>query len=241
MTNAFEAEDWETVKEISAIFKHYYDCTEQSIDSNTKICLKVILSELIRVGDWHLVECFTYSIKENFYCDKQYHYRKAYSDINIYFKKILTQLVEKEDWYLIEQLIDLVKDIFTFDYPHTDYLHSAKANLKQILRQSIEKNNYDLAFKTTQLIEKYFFETDPIRRGINEIIVEQFEIEREKITSELNLRDLEHSELCRIELIMAIEEGFDVEICDQQADEIVTVKDLYDVVTGNLEEKLITV
>lgn len=62
---------------------------------------------------------------------------------------------------------------------------------------------------------------------LKEIIVEQLGVEEEKVTQEASFTDdLGADSLDVVELVMAIEERFNVEVSDDQADKIVAVSDL---------------
>lgn len=62
---------------------------------------------------------------------------------------------------------------------------------------------------------------------IKEIIMEQLGVEEDQITSEASfIDDLGADSLDTVELVMAFEEEFDVEIPDEDAEKIRTVKDV---------------
>ncbi|MDA2916265.1 acyl carrier protein [Nitrospinae bacterium AH_259_B05_G02_I21] len=66
----------------------------------------------------------------------------------------------------------------------------------------------------------------PLEKRVKEIIVEQLDVEEEQVTPEASfIDDLGADSLDTVELIMAIEEEFDVEIPDEEAEKIITVKD----------------
>ena len=66
---------------------------------------------------------------------------------------------------------------------------------------------------------------------VKEIIVEQLGVEEDEVTSKASfIDDLGADSLDTVELIMAFEEEFDVEIPDEEAEKIVTVKDAIDYV-----------
>jgi acyl carrier protein len=61
---------------------------------------------------------------------------------------------------------------------------------------------------------------------VREIIMEQLEVEAHQVTDEAKfIEDLGADSLATIELVMALEEEFDIEIPDEDADKIKTVKD----------------
>lgn len=69
---------------------------------------------------------------------------------------------------------------------------------------------------------------------VKEIIVDSLSCDEEAVVLEANLKeDLEADSLDAVELIMAVEEEFDVEIPDEKAAEMKTVKDIVDFVEAN--------
>ena len=64
---------------------------------------------------------------------------------------------------------------------------------------------------------------------IREIVVEQLGVDAEQVVPEANfVEDLGADSLDTVELIMAFEEEFDVEIPDKDAEKIKTVQDVID-------------
>lgn len=62
---------------------------------------------------------------------------------------------------------------------------------------------------------------------IRDIIVEQLSVEESMVTMETNLmKDLEADSLDAVEIIMGIEEEFEIEIPDEEAEKIQLVGDL---------------
>jgi acyl carrier protein len=69
---------------------------------------------------------------------------------------------------------------------------------------------------------------------IREVLVEQFGVDESAITLETSIvDDLGADSLDVVELIMAIEETFDIEIPDEVAEEIVTVSDAVEYLKNN--------
>ena len=69
---------------------------------------------------------------------------------------------------------------------------------------------------------------------IREIVVEQLSVDPEQVTAEANfVEDLGADSLDTVELIMAFEEEFDVEIPDTDAENIKTVQDVIDYIEAN--------
>ncbi|MBR8701207.1 MULTISPECIES: acyl carrier protein [Fusobacterium] len=68
---------------------------------------------------------------------------------------------------------------------------------------------------------------------IREIVVEQLGVEPEQVVPEANfVEDLGADSLDTVELIMAFEEEFDVEIPDTDAEKIKTVQDVIDYISN---------
>jgi acyl carrier protein len=71
---------------------------------------------------------------------------------------------------------------------------------------------------------------------IKEIIVEQLGVEESLVTLDTDLmKDLEADSLDAVEIIMAIEEEFGIEIPDDEAEKMEKVKDLVDFVDQHAE------
>lgn len=69
---------------------------------------------------------------------------------------------------------------------------------------------------------------------VKEIIVDSLSCDEDAVTLEANLKeDLEADSLDAVELIMAVEEEFDIEIPDEKAAEIKTVQDIVDYIKAN--------
>ncbi|MBQ4466610.1 MAG: acyl carrier protein [Firmicutes bacterium] len=69
---------------------------------------------------------------------------------------------------------------------------------------------------------------------IKEIIMEQLQVEESEITMDTNLmKDLSADSLDAVEIIMAIEDEYGIEIPDEEAENIQTVQDLVRFVEEN--------
>ena len=69
---------------------------------------------------------------------------------------------------------------------------------------------------------------------IRDIIAEQLDVDKESITPETNLmKDLEADSLDAVEIIMAIEDEYGIEIPDEQAEEFQVVKSIVEYVEAN--------
>ena len=72
---------------------------------------------------------------------------------------------------------------------------------------------------------------------IRDIIVEQLSVDESMVTMDTNLmKDLEADSLDAVEIIMAIEEEFDIEIPDEEAEKFQLVGDLVKYVDEHFEE-----
>jgi acyl carrier protein len=71
---------------------------------------------------------------------------------------------------------------------------------------------------------------------IKEIIVEQLGVESDQITPDASfIDDLGADSLDTVELVMAFEEEFDIEIPDEDAEKIRTFRDVITYMNANLE------
>ena len=69
---------------------------------------------------------------------------------------------------------------------------------------------------------------------VKEIIVEQLDVEESQITMEASFRDdLEADSLDVVELVMELEDEFDLEIADEEAESINTVGDAVNYIEEN--------
>lgn len=75
---------------------------------------------------------------------------------------------------------------------------------------------------------------EEIQRKVKVIIVDQLGVEEEEVTNEAHfIDDLGADSLDIVELIMALEEEFDLEIPDEEAEKIATVEDAVKWITEN--------
>jgi acyl carrier protein len=75
-----------------------------------------------------------------------------------------------------------------------------------------------------------------VQAKVTEIIVEQLGVDAEKVTLEASfVDDLGADSLDVVELVMAFEEEFNVEIPDEAAEKIATVKDAVEYLKANAE------
>jgi acyl carrier protein len=70
---------------------------------------------------------------------------------------------------------------------------------------------------------------------VKKIVVEQLGVEPEKVTPQANFaNDLNADSLDTVELVMALEEEFDIEIPDEAAEKITTVQQALDYITNKV-------
>ena len=72
---------------------------------------------------------------------------------------------------------------------------------------------------------------------IKDIIVEQLDVEEDAVTMEASItEDLGAGSLDVVDLVMSIEESFDVEIPDEEVENIKTVGDIVKYIENKVEE-----
>ncbi|MGB7518921.1 MAG: acyl carrier protein [Spirulinaceae cyanobacterium] len=70
---------------------------------------------------------------------------------------------------------------------------------------------------------------------VQTIVTEQLEVEADKVTPEASFaNDLGADSLDTVELVMALEEEFDIEIPDEAAEQIATVKNAVDYISDKV-------
>lgn len=73
-----------------------------------------------------------------------------------------------------------------------------------------------------------------VEAKVKEIIVEQLGVDAEEVTSTASfVEDLGADSLDTVELVMAFEEEFDIEIPDEEAEKIATVTDAVKYITSH--------
>ncbi|MCI9477095.1 acyl carrier protein [Anaerovoracaceae bacterium 41-7] len=73
---------------------------------------------------------------------------------------------------------------------------------------------------------------------IRSIIMDQLDVEESMVTMDTNMmKDLEADSLDAVEIIMAIEDEFDIEIADEDAEKFQLVGDLVRYVEENCEQE----
>jgi len=70
---------------------------------------------------------------------------------------------------------------------------------------------------------------------VKKIVVEQLEVDEEKVVPNATFtNDLGGDSLDIVELVMALEEEFDIEIPDEAAEKILTVQEVVDYINNNV-------
>jgi acyl carrier protein len=73
---------------------------------------------------------------------------------------------------------------------------------------------------------------------VKEIITEQLGVDEKEVTPDASfIDDLGADSLDTVELVMALEEEFDIEISDEDAEKIITVVDAINYITENAKEE----
>lgn len=71
---------------------------------------------------------------------------------------------------------------------------------------------------------------------VKKIVAEQLEVEADEVTPQSNFaNDLNADSLDTVELVMALEEEFDIEIPDEAAEQIATVQSAVDYISNKVE------
>ena len=85
---------------------------------------------------------------------------------------------------------------------------------------------------------KYRMEgNDMVFDKIREIIVEQLDVDEDKVTADASItEDLGADSLDVVDLVMSIEESFDLEIPDEEVENIKTVGDIVKFIEAKTEE-----
>jgi acyl carrier protein len=75
-----------------------------------------------------------------------------------------------------------------------------------------------------------------VEERVQKIIAEQLSVSEDQVTSEASfVDDLGADSLDTVELVMALEEEFEIDIPDEEAEKIVSVKDAVDYIKSHAE------
>jgi acyl carrier protein len=73
---------------------------------------------------------------------------------------------------------------------------------------------------------------------VKKIVIDQLGVDEDQVTPDASITDdLGADSLDRVELVMAIEQEFDIEISDEQAEKIETIQDAVNFVQEQVEEE----
>lgn len=77
-----------------------------------------------------------------------------------------------------------------------------------------------------------------IESRVKKIVVEQLGVKEDEVTTEASfVDDLGADSLDTVELVMALEEEFETEIPDEDAEKIVTIKDAVNYIVNRMEKE----
>ena len=77
-----------------------------------------------------------------------------------------------------------------------------------------------------------------VEQKVRQIIVEQLGVDESQVDNSASfVEDLGADSLDIVELVMAFEEAFEIEIPDEDAEKIATVKDAIDYIEGRISKK----
>jgi acyl carrier protein len=80
--------------------------------------------------------------------------------------------------------------------------------------------------------------TSEIEARVKKIVVEQLGVKEEEVTQDASfVDDLGADSLDTVELVMALEEEFETEIPDEEAEKIATIQDAINYIAHSVEEK----
>jgi acyl carrier protein len=90
-----------------------------------------------------------------------------------------------------------------------------------------------LVCNKTPLEEEFIMST--VEERVKKIVVEQLGVKEDEVTTEASfVDDLGADSLDTVELVMALEEEFECEIPDEEAEKITTVQQAIDYINSNL-------
>lgn len=80
--------------------------------------------------------------------------------------------------------------------------------------------------------------TGEIESRVKKIVVEQLGVKEDEVTTDASfVDDLGADSLDTVELVMALEEEFETEIPDEDAEKIVTIKDAVNYISNRMEKE----
>ena len=80
--------------------------------------------------------------------------------------------------------------------------------------------------------------TSEIETRVKKIVVEQLGVKEDEVTTDASfVDDLGADSLDTVELVMALEEEFETEIPDEEAEKLVTIKDAVSYIVSRMEKE----
>ena len=99
-----------------------------------------------------------------------------------------------------------------------------------------EKNKWINHLQTWEEVNSRIMSSEEVLEKVKGIIVEQLGVSDSAVTMEASfIDDLGADSLDIVELVMALEEEFDIEIPDSDAEKVVTVGDVVDYIKENVK------
>ena len=81
-------------------------------------------------------------------------------------------------------------------------------------------------------------QTNEIEAKVKKIVVEQLGVKEDEVTTDASfVDDLGADSLDTVELVMALEEEFETEIPDEDAEKIITIKDAVNYIVTRMEKE----
>ena len=72
---------------------------------------------------------------------------------------------------------------------------------------------------------------------VQQILMEELDVEREELTPESRIKeDLGADSLTEIQIVMKVEDGFNITLSDEAVEQAVTVEKLYEMLASQLEK-----
>jgi acyl carrier protein len=106
-------------------------------------------------------------------------------------------------------------------------LESLNAGFEIRLKNKLDSRLDDFAIRGIEHTQNYLMADKPIDQRVKDIIVEQLGVKPDQVTPEAKLiEDLGADSLDAVELVMALEEEFGIEVPDEQAEKLQSVGDI---------------
>jgi acyl carrier protein len=113
----------------------------------------------------------------------------------------------------------------------------SRSNLgvEEFRKRDIEHEPNPYTIEATASKEEKLMSQEDIFEKVKKIVIEQLEVEPDQVKPEANFaNDLNADSLDVVELVMALEEEFDIEIPDEAAEDIATVQAAVDYISSKV-------